>query len=72
MFPDLVEKLILVDIHPKKRLSGEGGGPNLVQMFAAMLKKAVEKVRAEKLDLETARAHLDEILKPYIKVSVRS
>jgi len=66
LFPHLVEKLILVDIHPKKKMTQEGK-PNIVQMFAQMLKKTMEKVKAEKMDLETAKTYLDEMLKPHIK-----
>lgn len=65
--PDLVERLIIVDIHPDKRLS-KPGEPNMVQMFAFALRKTLATLRKENItELDKAKERLNELTTRFIK-----
>ena len=63
----MVERLIIVDIHPDKRLS-KPGEPNMVQMFAFALRKTLETLRKENIaELDKAKERLNELITRFIK-----
>lgn len=68
LFPDLVDRLILIDIHPKKERYLEVGKLNIVQLMSRHFKKSIEIVKNEKLDQENSKKRLAELLSMEIKV----
>lgn len=62
-----MERLVIVDIHPDKRLSKDGE-PNMVQLFAFALRKTLATLRKENItELEKARERLNELITRFIK-----
>jgi len=68
LFPHLVEKLVLLDIHPYHQLLEEG---DPVEGLALLFYKIRETVREEKLDLDAAKVRASEMLAPFIPEEVR-
>ena len=67
LYPELVEKFVLIDIQPAK-VYRQNGQPNTVQLLSRFLKKAIEIVRNENLDLESSKKRMNELLEEQVKV----
>lgn len=68
LFPDYVEKLVLIDIHPKKERYYEQDKPNVVQLMSRHFKKSIETVKSEGLEQDAAKKRLNELLETGVKV----
>ena len=65
LYPDLVEKLVLLDIHPSKRVPES----NPVFLTVELFKQIIETLKDE--DVETAKTRAIELMKEKIKVRKR-
>ena len=65
LYPDLVEKLVLLDIHPSKRVPESSP----VFLTVELLKQIIETLKDE--DVETAKTRAIELMKEKIKVRKR-
>lgn len=70
MEPDLVDKLVVVDVHPTHQIPAN---EYLSLKFCNILKEATESIQnnSTKLTLSSARKFLDERLKQQIPVSYK-
>lgn len=64
LFPDLVDRVCLIDIHPQKKLAR----PNSVSLITEQFKAIAEMIKNDKItSLEEAQKRADELLSAQIK-----